>query len=242
MGAAVRSESAPEENPAKAVHTESRKELDRKNAETRRLRREIDKLQEDLKRREKLLAVKQQPSQPTIETKPVQADELVIGLRANIDKLKSELNQRHSERNQLRHELESTRSDLQKLKQMQTTQETVVEDKAEEEREDALFGEALSSHQAIRLPIFSDRFRRSTKSHSVATVAATLRLIGRLAAGDASAFTGSKRLQANTSIIRQRIGIKHRLFFSINGDTLELIDLIERKDLEKAIRNFGKNE
>jgi hypothetical protein len=62
------------------------------------------------------------------------------------------------------------------------------------------------------------------------------------AAGDTSAFAGSRRLQANPAIVRQRIGIRHRLLFSVKGESLEIIDLIERKDLEKAIRNFGRKE
>ena len=221
---------------------ESRNELDRKNAETRQLRREIDKLHEDLKRREAMLAVKQRPSLPAIAPGPPPPDELVVDLRARIETLKTELNQRHSERNQLRRELESTQSDLQKLKQRQVTAEAAREENIEEEREDALFEEGPSGLQAIRVPVFSERFRRSIESLSSQVVASTLRLIGRLAAGDTSAFAGSRRLQANPAIIRQRIGIRYRLLFSVKGESLEIVDLIERKELEKTIRNYGRSQ
>jgi hypothetical protein len=232
----------PDDNPDIDALIESRNELDRKNAETRQLRREIDKLHDDLKRREMMLAAKQLDSPPAIKSKPSQPDELVVDLRTRIETLKAELNLRHSERNQLRRELESTQSDLQKLKQRQVSEEALLEEKNEEEKENALLEEAPPGVQAIRIPNFSERFRRSIESHSSPITASALRLIGRLAAGDASAFAGSKRLQANHSIMRQRIGIKHRLLFSLKGESLDIIDLIDRKDLEKAIRNYAGSQ
>lgn len=229
-----------DDNPDIDILIKSRDELNRKNAETRQLKREIEKLHDELNRRETMLAARQKDSPPiTVSTPAPTPDKLVVELRTRIATLKSELNQRHSEKNMLRRELESTQSDLQKLKQQQMNKKVLEEETNEDEKENALLEDVPVSVQAIRIPIFSERFKRAIESHSIPTSASALRLIGRLAAGDASAFTGSKCLRANHSIMRQRIGIKHRLLFSLKGASLEIIDLIDRKDLEKTIRNFS---
>jgi chromosome segregation ATPase len=92
--------------------TESLDELERRNTEARQLKREIEKLHEELKRCEKLLADRQDVSTPEVVAPLPRPAGQVADLRTRIATLKSVLNQRHSERNQLRRELESTQSDL----------------------------------------------------------------------------------------------------------------------------------
>jgi len=220
----------------------AQRELERTNAEARELRKEIERLHDDLKRRESAPVPVSPPAQPATEPKTPVPDPIVTELRCRVERLKAELNLRHDERNQLRRDLELTQSDLQKLKQRQATAETAREERDAEERENTLLEECPAGPQSIRVPHFSERFKKSIGSLPPSVVASALRLAGRLAAGDATAFTGCKRLRGTPSVMRQRIGIKHRLLFSVKGETLEVIDLVERKELEKAIRNFARNE
>jgi mRNA-degrading endonuclease RelE of RelBE toxin-antitoxin system len=61
--------------------------------------------------------------------------------------------------------------------------------------------------------------------------------IGRMAAGESGAFAGAKRLRSNRDIVRQRIG-DHRLLFRLHPQTIELLALIPRRDLERRIKSL----
>ena len=63
-------------------------------------------------------------------------------------------------------------------------------------------------------------------------------LCGRLAAGDPSAFSGVVRLKAAPDVLRVRVGQDHRMLFRMLPDTLQIVDLINRRDLEKRIRSL----
>jgi len=61
-------------------------------------------------------------------------------------------------------------------------------------------------------------------------------LAGRLAAGDKAAWQGSRRLRQLPGLVRQKVGRSHRIFFRSNDETLEFVDLIDRRDFETWIR------
>lgn len=64
-------------------------------------------------------------------------------------------------------------------------------------------------------------------------------LPGRLAAGEAAAFAGVVRLKDCPATLRGRVGIDHRLLFRLLPDRVQVVDLINRRDLEsrtKALR------
>jgi len=69
-----------------------------------------------------------------------------------------------------------------------------------------------------------------------ATARACLVTAGRLAAGEASAFVGVKRLKALPDVYRQRIGEDYRLLFRLLPGRLDIVDLIHRRDLERRIK------
>ena len=64
-------------------------------------------------------------------------------------------------------------------------------------------------------------------------------LVGRLAAGDPAAFKGCRRLQTTHEIWRQRVGLHHRLLFRFQADVLEVVALINRRDLERKIKSLS---
>jgi len=64
-------------------------------------------------------------------------------------------------------------------------------------------------------------------------VSSAIKLIGRRAAGEEAAFQGTKRLKKRRELLRQKVGSSYRLIFKIHERKLEVIDLINRRDLEK---------
>ena len=51
-----------------------------------------------------------------------------------------------------------------------------------------------------------------------------------------------KRLKLNRNLLRQRIGHSHRLLFRIDHETLTVLSVIDRRDLEKTIQSLIKSK
>jgi hypothetical protein len=94
--------------------------------------------------------------------------------------------------------------------------------------------------QALRLPEFSRRFREQLPALPPAVSRSAMALIGRLAAGEKAAFAGARRLHADRTLWRQKVGDNHRLLFRMSApDRLEVLALVNRRDLEKAIKSLA---
>ena len=101
-----------------------------------------------------------------------------------------------------------------------------------------LVEEQFQGSQPIRTPSYPGRFRTDLENVPEHVARLALRLIGKLAAGDVSAFVGSKRLTAKHEVLRQRVGQRHRLLYRLHDDTLEVVTLIHRRDLERTIKRL----
>jgi mRNA-degrading endonuclease RelE of RelBE toxin-antitoxin system len=150
--------------------------------------------------------------------------------------LKSLLKERHNERNLLRRELKSAHAQIDSLRQKPA--QPASASSAEEAEERLLAGEELQTRQPVRLPEFPHRFNELLSSLPQAAARSCLAMAGRLAAGDASAFVGVKRLKSLPDVYRQRIGEDYRLLFRLQPGRLEIVDLIKRGDLERKIKTM----
>jgi hypothetical protein len=161
--------------------------------------------------------------------------------RREIRQLKTDLKQRHSERNALRHELQEALREVETLRDRKDADSEAVEAKAREDREE----DALLSHepetlgvQPIRVPVFPRKFHEQLCALPQPVSRSALAMIGRLAGGETAAFVGCKRLRMDTRVFRQRVGLWHRLLFRLEPGVLEVIDLVPRKDLERRIKHL----
>ena len=59
--------------------------------------------------------------------------------------------------------------------------------------------------------------------------------------GEAPAFRGAKRLRRDRESWSQRVGADHRLLFRLHTDILEVVDLINRRDLERRIKSLTES-
>jgi hypothetical protein len=158
-----------------------------------------------------------------------------------VSALKSELSQRHSERNQLRRQLERARQRLDALEAERSSAGRAggEDDEHEREDEDAEPGEAVGA-LAFRIPVFSRRFRASAANLPESVRRRAVVLASRIAAGDEVALRGTKRLERDREPVRQRIGREHRMIFRLHEQELEAVDLVPRKDLERTIRELTR--
>ncbi len=193
------------------------------------------------KAREELLAAEQavapapapadvvasQPTAPAVD--PGQVREL----RDRLETLKKELKDRHRERNALRKELEETRERVADLE----ARDDEPDDGADAEEDDADEGSGLdvSVTSRLRLPKWPDGFHARLKEVPEATARAALLRVGELCAGLAVAYREVRPLRGFSDTWRIKVGRSYRLLFRPADETLEVLDLLHRQDLEKRL-------
>jgi hypothetical protein len=163
------------------------------------------------------------------------ADELPLKeLRRKVEELKSALNERHHERNDLRRELQKAHTDLETLRAA-----PAAADEAEPDHEEELLlpQDAPEVHP-VRLIEFPNGFHQTLAVFPRHVARAAIIMTGRLAAGEPAAFVGALRLKGVPNVMRQRIGSDYRLFFRLHPGHLQVIDLINRKDFHHRLKTL----
>ena len=211
----------------------ARQNLDTKAHEVRQLKESLAQLQKEITRREKKNVVTNAPA-----IVAAAGDESALKeLRNKVESLKSALKERHHERNDLRRELQKTSSDLEALRQNEKVT-TPEEPEALDREEEFLLPQDAPDTHPVRLIEFPKNFQQTLAGVPRHVARATLIMIGRLAGGEPAAFVGALRLKVMPNIMRQRIGTDYRLLFRLHPDHLQVIDLINRKDLDRRLKTL----
>jgi hypothetical protein len=211
----------------------SRRLLEIKAQEVRELKDSLERLQKEIVRREKN-PIAPAPAVPA----PAPVDEQALKeMRHKVDELKSALKERHHERNELRRELQKAQASLEEIHN-KTAPVAPDENGGHDAEDSLLLSPDAPETQPIRLIEFCKHFSQTLAPFPRHVARAAMIMIGRLAAGDPAAFVGALRLKATPNVMRQRIGSDYRLLFRLWPERLEVIDLINRKDLERRIKTL----
>jgi len=208
----------------------ARQTLDAKVQEVRELKEKLDGQEQEIARHEQ----KRAAARAAALTAPEEAS--LKAMRQKLAELKTALNDRHHERNQLRRELQKAHTDLETLRQNSAANPA---EKAEADREAELLlpQDAVEVHP-VRLIEFPKGFQPALAAFPRHVARAAMIMTGRLAAGEPAAFVGALRLKQVTDVMRQRIGSDYRLFFRLHPDRLQVIDLINRKDFARRLKTL----
>jgi len=210
-----------------------------KEAELTRLRQELSDLHRKLDERLERVSELQAGASPPAEA-PLAEDPRVAGLKERVTTLRSELSQRHAERNQLRRQLERTSKRVDALEaERASADRPPAEDDASDDDSDAESDDAKVA-LSFRVPVFSRRFRSSAEALPDPIRRRAVIVASRIAAGDEAAFRGTRRLRLDRDLYRQRVGREHRLIFRMHAQELEAVELVPRKDLERTIRELSR--
>ena len=109
---------------------------------------------------------------------------------------------------------------------------------APDREEELLLPQDVPEVHPVRLMEFPKNFQATLAAFPRHVARAAIIMCGRLAAGEPAAFVGALRLKATPNVMRQRIGSDYRLLFRLHHDHLEIIDLINRKDLDRRIKTL----
>jgi hypothetical protein len=206
-----------------------------KEAELTRLRQELSDVHRKLEERPTRVAEPQADASAPSEPAPA-GDPRVAMLKERVSSLRSELSQRHAERNQLRRQLERANKRVDALEAERARVEAPPPGDDDEDAEPDDVAVALS----FRIPVFGRRFRASAEAVPDSIRRRAVVLTSRIAAGDEAAFRGTRRLRLDRELYRQRVGREHRLIFRMHAQELEAVDLVPRKDLERAVRELAR--
>ena len=212
---------------------EAEAKFEAKRREVRALRESLEQLQKDLDRREN--APPPEPSAPHAGTPP--NEPIIRELRSKVKQLESDLKERHNERNELERRLERMQARADTLAGHEQAGGSSSPDGADRE-EELMLPEETESQHPLRLIEFPRNFQERLKEFPRHVARGALVILGRLAAGEAAAFGGAKRLKSAPTVVRQRVGIDFRLLFRLLPERIQVIDLIPRQDLERKIKTI----
>ena len=215
----------------------ARQKLEAKAGEVRQMKHALEQLKSELERREKApppkaVEVSTTPA-PTVDEKALKE------LREKVSALKTDLKQRHTERAELRRELSRTLTDLETLREAAAKAAPQEAPAPVVDAEDRLLlpGD-VDGNQPLRMIEFPKKFQQTLEKFPRQVGRGAMALLGRLAGGEPAAFVGVVRLKDCPETLRARVGIDHRLLFRLQPDCVQVVDLINRRDLEKRIKTL----
>lgn len=214
-----------------------RKELDRKRHELRDQEQQVTRLSQELAQAEK---AHRDQDDGTRQAPPVkdersaqEREEILARLRTQVGNLKAEIGEQQRERRRLRTELAEER------KRASAASEGNPPIAAARPAQEAA-AESPRPLGKILIPEYASAFSKHCAELSPQVAADALQAIGDFAAHDAGIWRKTKPLERLRDHYRIRIGIDYRLLLRWKaGDSLRILDIIPRGELEAWIKRHG---
>jgi hypothetical protein len=191
-------------------------------------------------RRELRLKEKAEHRAAAKEAAPPSSAELeaVRHLREKVEAQQGIINGHVQERAQMRQDMAASFAELEEYRKRQPAASPANEAMDIQEEESLLEPARLESKQPLRLLEFPKKFYETLTALPAQVSRSALILLGRLAAGEPSAFVGIVALRGRPDTLRVRVGSDHRLLFRLHTSTLEVVDLINRRDLDRRVKGL----
>jgi hypothetical protein len=194
-----------------------------KAEEARRLNEEKRKAERELALREKRARDEAVASVIAIPSDT----EAINALRTKVKTLEVQLRENAAGQVAARREREKTEEDNRRLRAAAAAE--AAKDDAEEE------DYKVEGNQPLRLFGFPKNFRETLAKYPKHVGRATMIRLGRLASGEPGAFTGMKPIHAYPGMMEVRISDSHRLLFCLESESVRVVDLILRCDLNERL-------
>jgi hypothetical protein len=215
---------------------ESEEKFEAKRREVRGLKESLDNAAKELARRERSISSETASSL----SEAAQHEETVRALRQKVKYLETSIKEKNDERSVLQEEMEEIEAKFEALQERTQLATARPESENETEHEDdLLLSQDAEANHPLRLIEFPRNFQERLNDFPHHVARAAMVMLGRLAGGDAAAFSGAKRLKSRPTIVRQRIGIDFRLLFRLLPDRIQVVDLIPRQDFERKIKTLS---
>jgi len=173
-----------------------------------------------------------------LEAAPVRTvdEQRLARLEEELAAVKADHKRVHAERNALRRELR----EWAELAEQEAEEDEQAPDGDDDEPaglDDEVDDEVLVA-MGVRVPVLPDDFAAALTKVPTATQRATMQRLGELCSGRATGWRDTKRLRGFDNVWRVRIGRSYRLLYRVMDDTLEVLDLVHRQELEKKLHKL----
>lgn len=99
-------------------------------------------------------------------------------------------------------------------------------------------GSSDEATMPVRIPVFDPRAIESLRELQPKTSRQAVSIAGRLASGDRAAWRDVKRMQGMEGVWTARVGIHHRLIFTVDEDQLDVRDVVTREALLTTLERY----
>jgi hypothetical protein len=218
-----------------------RDEIDLKNLELEEKAQEIEARRAALDKREKQLSALhatiekernafQKNTPPTTVTErvpPRPPSATMIELKNRIERLKQEVREQQEQRKELKALLERERDNQpRKTPDPPPTGQDV----------DSTHKPSPDIPKSVLIPEYSDKFRKSCKGLPMTVTAKALRAITGFALHDPGVIKNTRKIESGTGLYRIKTEPGYRVMLHYDRNRLVALDLIDRKDLERWIK------
>jgi hypothetical protein len=229
----------PDEDAKTARKEDAKREklkADLKNARaaSRKLALEMEKLQKRVSELDELAPSHPSPSKKTVEALLPVAPDLVEEkkrLKSKIEELQRIIGDGQEERRELRRQIEERAED---------EEPAMSAPEIEEEEDEEDDGDEAEMPRGILIPRYAERAAKNVSDLATDAADGVLTLVAALAAGKPNAWSYVKNLTKARGILSARAGIHHRVLFTVKEKTLEVLEVLHRKDLEQAVTRLAK--
>mgnify|MGYP001434752302 CR=1 FL=1 len=169
------------------------------------------------------------------ESAPEVDPEELRRLRAKVRELKGRIDEGNRERSALRRDLETATTEHER-----SDVEGEPND-ADDDEDDVAGDEDLGTSTRLRIPEWSARARKSLTGLPNPIAQSAITLAAELAVGDPLARRGAKKLEGFENLRRARVGIHYRLLYVLHDETLEVVDVLARENLDAHLGRYRKS-
>ena len=155
-------------------------------------------------------------------------------LRAKIEELKGEIAAGATQRADLRREL--AQLSAARSSSMQTTPPVAGDGEAEADAGDGV----VVARRSVLVPTFGAAAAKALAMLPRQAAAQTLHAIAALAAGEPRAWRSIKRMRATDDVYSIRSGHDYRVLFRLRDPQLDVLDIVDRKDLDAAVSRIAR--
>ncbi len=214
------------------TYRKAQRKLENKAREVAELKETLARLQRDLHLKEK--KAKREAASPAPLVSAEETHHLAE-LRQQLEQVKLTLKQTHAERNEFRRDLEKAHSELEALRGNQAASPAT---ETKDQEETWLLPDEPSGSQPVRLIEFPRKFEETLRNLPRHIARKTMVTLGQIAGGEPAGLAGARRLIECPDITRQRIGTDYRLLFRLLPNSVQVVALINRRDLERTIKTL----
>lgn len=214
---------------------EANDRLQVKSSEMREAKEEMERLRRELRLREK--AEQRAAAKDSAPLSDAER-EVTRALRQKVETQQGIISEYAQERAQMREAQAAAYSELQELRKQQPATANATEATDQQDDEALLLPAMMESNHPLRLLEYPKKFHETLTALPRHVSRAAQVLLGRLSAGEPSAFVGIVALRARPDTLRLRVGSDHRLIFRLHSATLEVVDLINRRDLDRCVKGL----